>query len=245
MQKILLPKVIGHRGACGLAPENTIASVIKANFLRLSFIEIDVKISKDKIPILLHDETLDRTTNGSGLCCNYNYDELLELDAGKWFNSKFKNEKILSLEKCLDYIYLNKMSVNIELKPNKNKEKENIIQINNLFKKKKYNINCYMSSFDIVSLKLVSEKLPLIPRGYLFGKYNYNSIKDILDICNKYNCFSIGLELSIINQEIINYLKKNKLIITVFTVNEIKSVKEIFNMGVDSIFTDRPDIIKY
>ena len=66
-----LPKLIGHRGVKDLCPENTLESIAMALELGLTFVEIDVKISKDKLPILLHDDTLDRTTNGSGLVIDY------------------------------------------------------------------------------------------------------------------------------------------------------------------------------
>ena len=94
MNNIKLPKIIGHRGAGGIAPENTLSSLISAHNSELSFVEIDVKISKDEIPVFLHDENLNRTTNGSGLCCDFNLEELLSLDAWFWFDNKYKNEKI-------------------------------------------------------------------------------------------------------------------------------------------------------
>ena len=68
-----LPKLIGHRGVKDLCPENTLESIAMALELGLTFVEIDVKISKDKLPILLHDDTLDRTTNGNGLVIDYDY----------------------------------------------------------------------------------------------------------------------------------------------------------------------------
>ena len=77
----ILPKLIGHRGVKDLKPENTIESVQKAFELGLECVEIDVKISKDNIPILIHDDTLDRTTTGSGLVCDYTYDELRNFEA--------------------------------------------------------------------------------------------------------------------------------------------------------------------
>ena len=80
-----LPKLIGHRGVKDLCPENTLESILKAFDLGLSFVEIDVKISKDRVPILLHDDTIDRTTNGSGLAIDYDYENIKKLDAGKFF----------------------------------------------------------------------------------------------------------------------------------------------------------------
>ncbi len=90
-----LPKLIGHRGVKDLCPENTLESIVRAYEIGLRFVEIDVKISKDKLPILLHDDTLDRTTNGSGLAIDYDYEYIKKLDAGKFFYKK-KNKYICS-----------------------------------------------------------------------------------------------------------------------------------------------------
>ena len=89
-----LPKLIGHRGVKDLCPENTLESILKAFDLGLSFVEIDVKITKDRVPILLHDDTLDRTTNGSGLPIDYDYENIKKLDAGKFFYKENTNIKV-------------------------------------------------------------------------------------------------------------------------------------------------------
>ena len=245
MHNIKLPKIIGHRGAKGLAPENTLSSLIAAQSSGLSFVEIDVKISNDNVPVLLHDDNLDRTTNGSGLCCDFNFKELSNLDSGKWFDEKYKDEKILSLSEGLDYLYKNRMGVNIELKPNKGKEKENVTSIKKLLELKKNIPNYFFSSFDILSLECVVKNIPLARKSLLVEKNSPYKKKDIIDICEKYNCFSIGLEIDMIDSEIVEFFKKNNLIITVFTVNDEKIAKSIFSLGVDSIFTDRPDFFNF
>ena len=243
MQNIKLPKIIGHRGASGLAPENTLASIKKAFIAGLSYVEVDVKISKDNIPVLLHDDSLERTTNGSGFCHNYNYHELLKLDAGSWFSKNYKNERILSLSKCFDDLYKKRMNVNIELKPNKGKEIENIHCIKNLIKVKKNIPEYFFSSFDIKSLEYAKKELHSIPRSLLIEKNSTYTKNDIIEICDKFKCFCVGLEFEILDIEIVNFLKKRNLKVTVFTINNINLVNNIFSLGVDSIFTDRPDLI--
>ena len=107
--KLNLPKYIGHRGVKNLAPENTIESIKQALEYNFKWIEIDVKISKDHVPFLLHDDTLDRTTTGSGNPINFLYKEIKKLNAGRWFNKKYEKiypptlEEILSL--CLKKKY--------------------------------------------------------------------------------------------------------------------------------------------
>ena len=81
----ILPKLIGHRGVKNLKPENTLESINTAFDLGLECVEIDVKVSQDNIPLLLHDDTLDRTTTGSGLVCDFTFDKINQLDAGYFF----------------------------------------------------------------------------------------------------------------------------------------------------------------
>ena len=93
--KLKLPKLIGHRGVKNLCPENTIESISKAFDMGLNYVEVDVKISKDEIPILLHDDTIDRTTNSTGPAVAFEYEELKKLDAGEFFFKK-KNKLFYS-----------------------------------------------------------------------------------------------------------------------------------------------------
>ena len=124
-----LPKLIGHRGVKDLCPENTLESIARAFEIGLNFVEIDVKISKDRVPILLHDDTLDRTTNGSGLAIDYDYENIKQLDAGKFFYKENTNIFVPKLEDILSLCTNNNGNLNIELKPNKKFEKENVYQI--------------------------------------------------------------------------------------------------------------------
>ena len=98
LNNFTLPKLIGHRGVKDLLPENTLESISKAFDLGLKCIEVDVKISKDEIPLLLHDDTLDRTTNGSGLVCDFTFEEISKLDAGYFFYKSETDIKVPKLE---------------------------------------------------------------------------------------------------------------------------------------------------
>ena len=202
--EVNLPKVIGHRGLKDLAPENTIPSLKESVKHNLGWVEIDVKISKDNIPFLLHDDILDRTTSGKGYPYNYLYNEILNLDAGSWFNKKFSTAYPPTLEEILIFCTNNKIGLNIELKPNKGKEKENVNAISSLIIKKKLNFQYYFSSFDYLSLKLMRRSIPNAILGYLIhsleDKKKFNSIiQDTLNI----ECFSIGFSLDIINQDLV------------------------------------------
>src|SRR5690242_18360485 len=101
---IINPPVFAHRGANQYAPENTLAAFRKAKALGITWLELDVMLSKDQQVIVMHDETVDRTTNGHGLVNQYSYAALRELDAGSWFDKQFKGEKIPSLYEVIELI---------------------------------------------------------------------------------------------------------------------------------------------
>lgn len=107
--------VIGHRGAAAYAPENTMVSFQKAEALGADWFELDCRLSRDKEVVVIHDETVDRTTNGHGHVRDLTLYELKQLDAGSWKGPEFAGERIPTLQECLDYAKF-KIGVYIELK---------------------------------------------------------------------------------------------------------------------------------
>ena len=142
-KKLNLPQIIGHRGVKNLAPENTIESILKAIQLGLKWIEVDVKISKDGIPFLLHDDYLERTTNGFGLASSYNYSEVKKLDAGKFYYNKKTLIYPPTLKEVMDICKKYKIGINIELKPSLGLEKKNVKNIISISEKYKKDVAFY------------------------------------------------------------------------------------------------------
>ena len=236
-----LPKLIGHSGVKDLCPENTLESILKAFNLGLSFVEIDVKISKDTVPILLHDDTLDRTTNGSGLAIDYDYEKIKKLDAGKLFYKKNTNIFVPKLEDVLSMCSNNNGNLNIELKPNKNFEKENTYQVYKLTK----NINkieIFFSSFDMTSILEISKIYPQSFRSFLLDDFKEYNIDDLINISINNDLKICGLNIDLITTDIIKKIKKFNISITVYSDKNINlsSANDIFSIGVDSIFVDNP-----
>src|SRR5215207_11286279 len=95
--------VVGHRGAMGHCPENTLASFARGLELGADWIEMDVHLSRDGAVVVIHDETLDRTTNGHGLVRDCNLAELTALDAGVWFSPAYAGERIPTLDELLAF----------------------------------------------------------------------------------------------------------------------------------------------
>ena len=243
---IKLPKIIGHRGAKDLVPENTLDSIKESIRHKIKWVEVDVKISKDKIPFLLHDDLLDRTTNGKGYPYNYVYKEILNFDAGSWFNKKFNYIYPPTLEEVIVFCLKYKIGLNIEMKPNKGKEKENVKAIINLIKKYKSKLKYYISSFDYYSLKLIRKQIPDCDLCYLADSFDINlPIKSFIKDSIKINCFSVGVNKDLITSQFIKICKKNNLKITTYSYKNIsfKIAIELWNKGVNTIFIDNP--IKY
>ena len=236
-----LPKLIGHRGVKDLCPENTLESILKAFDLGLSFVEIDVKISKDRVPILLHDDTLDRTTNGSGLAIDYDYENIKKLDAGKFFYKENTNIFVPKLEDILSLCTNYNGNLNIELKPNKKFEKENVYQIYKITK----NINqidIFFSSFDMISILEISKLYPQSIRSFLLDDFKEYNIDDLISISINHDLKICGLNIDIVTSDIIKKIKETNMAITVYSDKNINlsSANDIFSIGVDSIFVDNP-----
>jgi glycerophosphoryl diester phosphodiesterase len=236
-----LPKLIGHRGVKDLCPENTLVSISRAFEIGLNFVEIDVKISKDRVPILLHDDTLDRTTNGSGFAIDYDYENIKKLDAGKFFYKENTNIFVPKLEDILSLCTNNNGNLNIELKPNKKFEKENVYQIYKITK----NINqidIFFSSFDMISILEISKLYPQSIRSFLLDDFKEYNIDDLISISINNDLKICGLNIDLVTADIIKKIKKSNMAITVYSDKNINlpSANDIFSIGVDSIFVDNP-----
>ena len=236
-----LPKLIGHRGVKDLCPENTLESIAKAFEIGLNFVEVDVKISKDRVPILLHDDTLDRTTNGSGFAIDYDYEIIKKLDAGKFFYKENTNIFVPKLEDIISLCTNNNGNLNIELKPNKNFEKENTYQIYKLTK----NINqidIFFSSFDMISILEISKLYPQSIRSFLLDDFKEYNIDDLINISINNDLKICGLNIDLVTADIIKKIKKSNISITVYSDKNINlsNASDIFSIGVDSIFVDNP-----
>jgi len=239
--KFILPKLIGHRGVKNLKPENTLESITKAFDLGLECVEIDVKVSKDSIPLLLHDDTLDRTTNGTGLVCDFTFDQINYLDAGYYFYNSKTDIKVPSLRSVLDLIKRKQKYLNIELKPNKNYEKLNVEKTLQEINKISYD-KIYFSSFDLSSCITLKETAPHCKCGFLNHDFTQFNINETIDICKKYNFFSCGINLNLFSNSVVNQFVENEIQVTVYSDNNISKVEahNLWNNNVTSIFIDDP-----
>ena len=230
--------VTGHRGAAGLAPENTLVAIRKGISLNVDRIEIDVQQTADGVVVVRHDETLDRTTNGKGLIKEQTFLEIRKLDAGSSFSSAFKGEKIPSLEEALQIVN-GQCDLVIEIKKG-NDFYPNIVE-HTIELINKYNARgwCIMHSFNIDVLVRANQLMPDL-RLHRLWVYKFRGLPLIYD--GSFNSLNIDKypflgEYSIMynfaNKGIINQLHKHGKMLNGWKVDHKKQINRLINLGVD------------
>lgn len=239
---LILPKVIGHRGAKAYAPENTVESIKTAASLGVTWVELDVKLTRDNVPIIFHDEELDRCTNGTGLVAQTNYEDLRDLDAGSWFGDSFSNVRIPTLEEAVDAILKHDLGLNLEIKPCPGREKETAeIALDYLSQYWDDLDKLLISSFQHVSLEAALDLAPDFARGLLIGgpemPENWKELADYLDVK------TINLGAQLVTRQVADDVMDLELPLLVYTVNDPMQAKQLQRLGADAFFSDCPDVI--
>lgn len=216
---------IGHRGAKGYVAENTLASFQKALDLKVDGIELDVHFSSDGKVVVIHDETIDRTTSKKGLVNDITASEL-------------KKMNIPTLKEVLDLID-KRCFVNIEIKDSK--ATHSVLQIiQNYISEKNWNINLFqVSSFDWTILEVCYLENNQIQLGVL----TENSIEEALTFAGKINAHSINPYYKLLNSENVKLLQENKFKIYTWTVNDEEDITFVKSLQVDGLISDFPDKI--
>lgn len=229
--------ILGHRGAMGSAPENTAASFKMAMDYGADGVEFDIQLTKDKKIVVVHDFSVNRTTDGNGFIRDLSLKELKKLDAGTKFNSVFTGEKILTLGETLEIVKDSKI-INIELKngpifyPGLEERVLEIINITGLKEK------IIISSFNHYSLNKIKELDPDIKVGILYMAALYQP----WEYAKRLGAVAIHPYYQSISPEIISKCHIKGIMVNVFGVNDRKSLKKMIKIGVDSIITDYPEI---
>lgn len=232
--------VIGHRGACGHAPENTQASFRLAKTLGARWIETDVCISADGIPYIFHDDRLDRCTNGSGLIAKTHSSVLDHLDAGGWFDPSFKGETIPRLDTFLLACQELGLMLNLEIKSPLGLEIPTTEAVAPIIRRL-WNpaTPLLLSSFTPHTLICAANLLPEYPRGLNLDTIPANWEARMQECSAQ----SIHFYDPFANQSRIAEVKSAGYGVMCFTINDAKRAAELKNMGVDSVFSDVPDTL--
>ncbi|ABW01447.1 glycerophosphodiester phosphodiesterase [Caldivirga maquilingensis] len=228
--------IIGHRGARCCAPENTIPSFKMAIEAGVDGIELDVHMTKDGEPVVIHDDTLDRTTTGSGYVKDHTTNELRNLDAGVKFDAKWRGVRIPTLDEVLKELG-NKTSFVIELKHGSDVYPGIEEKVLNLVRK--YNVRAKIVSFDFDALERVRQLDDSVELGLIFvGKARW-----FIDAARKLKAQWLQAEYTLINESDVNIAHESGLKIGAWTVNDVNIAVKLTRMGVDEVTTDNPSLI--
>ncbi|MGW7987789.1 glycerophosphodiester phosphodiesterase [Staphylococcus shinii] len=249
---------IAHRGASGYAPEHTFYSYDKShNAIGASYIEIDLQMTKDGHLVAMHDETVDRTTNGTGRVDQYTLEELKQLDAGSKFNeqnpqyanSNYKGAQIPTLDEILErygtdanyYIETKSPDVypGMEEKLLDTLNKHQLLNEQSL--KKGHVMVQSFSQESLLKMKNLNSNVPLIrllDKGELpnMRQQDFNYIKQY--------AIGVGPEYTDLTKENVTNLKNTGFLVHPFTVNEVADMERLNEYGVDGLFTNYPDLYK-
>jgi glycerophosphoryl diester phosphodiesterase len=236
---IALPRVIGHRGAAGAAPENTLASIAKAKELGAPWIEFDVKLTKDGHAILFHDDRLERTTDGQGWVAATTLAEIKGLDAGSWFDRSFRREPVPTFAEALALCAELGLGINVEIKPCAGRERETAqATVTALLKLWPQAMPApLISSFAPTCLRVAHEMAPQMPRGYLAGTLP----RRWRELMAEYDCATLHLN----HRRIVPWQRASVLAadvpLVLYTVNDGLCARQHFEAGVAAVITDRID----
>lgn len=218
--------IVAHRGACGHAPENTLKSFAKAIALGCQRIELDVQVSADGIAIVMHDETLDRTTNGRGRVDALTLAELKMFAAGQ-------GEIIPTLQEAME-LCRGKVEMQIELKARSSPP-----LVADLIKRVWRSDHAVITSFQ---LSLLDEFARLIPDIQL-GLLNNNIDLDMVTVAKEHRHDWICPRVDIVTQQLVQNAHASALRVYVYHVNEDDAARKLISWGVDAIGTDYPEIV--
>ena len=230
-------KIYAHRGSSGTHPENTIAAFLDAAKLPIHGIEFDVHLTKDGELVVIHDEKIDRTSNGTGFVKDMTLAELRNFDFGSWFSYKFKGERIPTVYEVLQIFSETTHHLNIELKSDVINYPGMTEKVLDLIGNLNLDNRVVISSFNLDAIRTVKELAPHIETGALFMK----PLKNPLDYIRTIPTDALHIKVRAALKPSMRQAITEGVIVRVFTINTSKYISVLEEIGVDAIFTDFPE----
>ena len=230
------PRIFAHRGGGNLAPENTLAAFRLGQSLGYAAVEFDVKLAKDGVAILLHDPTLERTTNGTGRAADFTWEELQRLDAGAWHSQAFRGEALASFEAVAKLLLAKGTLANIEIKPTPGHERETGERVARLAAGwwRDAPVAPLLSSFSFEALMAAKEAAPRLPRAWLASRFSEEDWERMAAL----EAVSVHTNHTKLDPANIGRLHARGYRVLAYTVNEVGIAERLFEAGIDGLFTD-------
>ena len=235
------PRVIAHRGGGTLAPENTLGAIRHGASLGFRGVEFDVMLTGDSTPVLIHDETLERTTDGKGEVARTPYHEIAKFDAGRWLAERWGGERVPTFEAagrlCRDL----GLWANVEIKPARGLETQTGRAVAQMALElwRGAPLLPVLSSFAVEALAAARAAAPQLPRGMLVGRIppDWKTRMQALE------CVALHCDCKELTVPLLAEIHAAGYAVLVWTVNDPREAKRLFEWGVDGIVTDRLDLI--
>ena len=240
-QSLNLPRLIAHRGAKNRAPENTLAAINEAAKCGAGWVELDVQLTKDNVPVVIHDRTLERTTSGSGKVKSIDSKSLTSLDAGCWFDARYKGEKVPLLLDALDLCQKLNLGVNLEIKTYETSIHNTVLRTLAVVDKfgRDFEEKLLFSSFDTRVLSIIRNLARTSPRGLLVDNFQSDLAADLSEC----DCLSIHPAISFLkNQTTIEKVLSFNVPIIPYTVNDVDTAERLAELNIRTFITDEPKI---
>jgi glycerophosphoryl diester phosphodiesterase len=227
--------VIAHRGASGHAPENTLAAFKRAVALGASLIETDLHLSRDAHFVAIHDDTVNRTTNGQGQVHDLTLADLRRLDAGSWFGSEFTGERIPTLEEILEFSKKNDVVFYLELKPSGAWGGEHALI--SALRQSEEIARTVVISFDAGVIGALRKIEPTLMTGLLFDGQMDQPLERAVEVGAR----QLAIRGDLVTPALIAEARKRDLQVVCWTVNQPAHMRMLIEAGVDGIMSDYPD----
>lgn len=231
------PTLFAHRGGGALAPENTLAAMRVGKDHGYFAVEFDVKLSADSVAMLMHDETLERTTSGQGRVADHLMSDLEKLDAGSWHGPAFQGEPVPRLSAVAHYLHGLGIMANVEIKPCAAREAETGRAVASLCAELWGDrfVKPLVSSFSVPALEAARAAVPELWIGLLVEKPD-DALFALLD---KLACVSLHCDHRHVTADLVRRVHAAGRRLMCYTVNDIARAEELIAWGVDGIFTDQ------
>ncbi len=238
--------VISHRGANTFAPQNTLPAFQKSFSISVDGIETDIHVTKDGVPVVCHNYTIDETSTGVGEICDLTLEELRSYDFGSYFDKEFEGTKIPTLDELLDLCATANLTVlNIELKSPRNKDSDIVKKTIDAVKAHGLFDVLLISSFDSELLIEAKQIDPACKTAYLYAPTMLKSIHkwfNAVKFAKKINCDALHPHYSFVTKHYVKASHKAGIRVNPWTVNSPEVMLQMISCGVDGLITDRPDI---
>ncbi len=228
--------VLGHRGAKGHAPENTLPSFEKAIELGATMAELDIHLSRDDKLVVMHDKDVDRTTNGTGEIRELLWEEIQQLDAGSWYGAEFAGARVPRLEEVFDAV-ADRILINVEIKSGDTPYPGIVERLAKLLTDRNLIERVVVSSFEVSYLKALRPLLPDLELALLYSKPRPDVCQEALDE----GWQALHTHLSQVSKPFVEEAHALGLIVRGWNPNEVDGMRPLIEAGVDGIGTDYPE----